>query len=107
MITAEEQYRRRYNEIRNYYKKVRKRRILLCSVVTIISILAILISWKFYKTNESMILFCIVIAGILAILFSLREIAYSIFHRDRAEKQELNELRQLYQADKFFNRNEE
>lgn len=105
MRTAEEQYQKQFNEIRQRWKRGRRRRALGMLITGVIGAIAALISHFFFNAAKYEPLNYIVVLCGIALVIATPITIFRIFIRPiREEEAEIAHLNRVYEEQRFINR---
>jgi|GEM_PF-286775 cation transport ATPase len=105
MRTAEEQYQKQFNEIRQRWKRGRRRRALGMLITGVIGAIAALISHFFFNAAKYEPWNYIVVLCGIALVIATPITIFRIFIRPiREEEAEIAHLNRVYEEQRFINR---
>jgi len=109
MNRLEQQYAKQVNEINQYYRKRKVRKLIILSILTIVSVLLCIFGWKLIKTEAEnfLITWILFFSGLVSAPLFAREFLYSISRRSRAHKKALEHLHFEYQSQRLARGNDD
>ena len=101
------QYLIQVNEVKEYYRRIKIRKLIIYSSLTAISAITSTIGWHLMKTDERIYTWFLFLFSLVFALWFAREFAYALLKPQAGKIAELNRLHREYQSQRMTTRDGE